>query len=118
MCKLQEDFHPCSLTDIKGHVQKEIEANGPEVAELHRNAAQLFQQWLAEKKLAHAEAEKRRKQEALDNVIPSHGKLLMLEVGETRSMTRLIKSLNMSNISTSRQAFIRSTMCSLRQEKA
>ena len=43
-------------------------AGGPEIAELHQKAAQLFQEWLAEEKAAQAEAEKRRKQEALDNV--------------------------------------------------
>ena len=43
-------------------------AAGPEIAELHQKAAQLFQEWLTEEKAAQAEAEKRRKQEALDNV--------------------------------------------------
>ena len=45
---------------------------GPEFAELHQKAAKLFQEWLLEEKAARAEIEKRRKQEALDNVSSCH----------------------------------------------
>lgn len=46
-------------------------AQGPEAAALHQKAAVLFQEWLLEEKAAQAEAEKRRKQEADDNVTSS-----------------------------------------------
>ena len=52
-------------------VQEEILAAGPEAADLHWQAAQLFTDWLAEEKAAAKEAEKRRlEQEAADVSTP------------------------------------------------
>jgi hypothetical protein len=53
-----------------GDLRLEILRLGPEVAELHLRQAAIFKEWLLEEKAIAAEIEKRRKQEAADNVSP------------------------------------------------